>query len=69
MVPEIGKKYFLWYEPHLYFFKSESRKYRGVGIYSGDSILESDGKILYLFNDINNKIIGWFSADDIFFYD
>ena len=69
MVPEINKKYFLWYEPYPSFFKSESQKYRGIGIYTGHSTLESDGTILYWFKDLEGSGIGWFSADDIFFYD
>ena len=69
MVPEINKKYFLWFEPYPSFFRSEGKKYNGVGIYSGDSIYESNKTILYFFNDISGNPIGWFSCDDIFFYE
>ncbi len=69
MVPHIGKKYILWYSPYPSFFKSERQEYSGVGVYSGSSTMQSDGLILYWFLDTSGNGIGWFSSEDIFFYD
>jgi hypothetical protein len=67
MVPKIGSRYLLWYSPYPSFFRNERQEYVGSGIYSGKSTIQSDGLILYWFEDESGNSIGWFSSDDIFF--
>jgi hypothetical protein len=68
MIPKIGYFYLIDYVPNPF----EIRKtfgYSGKGRYTGDSILESGGEILYLFDSLSNEKgfdgEGYFSANDL----